>query len=77
MKPNFLELAQTQFLNLQDEILDIDRHSVGGGDETHYEVSGFKFKIKVDGYWEKATWFDYEVLDEQNKIIESGNHCFY
>jgi len=76
MKNNFLQLAKEQFLNLKEEILDLDIKALGSEDVTSYENDGVKFKIKVDGCWEKATWFDYKVYDEQENIIETGNYCF-
>jgi hypothetical protein len=76
MKIDFLELAKEQFLNLKKEILDFNREYLGSEDETDYEVDGFKFKIKVDGFWEKATFFDYIVTDEFGKEIEKGDYCF-
>jgi hypothetical protein len=74
--PNYLEIAKHQFLNLKEEFLDMDRKAIGSEDDTNYEVDKFKFKIKVDGYWEDSTWFNYEVLNEQNEIIEKGDYCF-
>lgn len=71
-KPNYLELAKEQFYNMKEEILDLDRKSLGGEDETNYEVDGVKFKIKVDGYWEKSNWFNWTVYDEQGNEITSG-----
>lgn len=76
MEPNYLELAKEQFLNLKEEVLDMDRKALGSEDETNYEVNEVKFKIKVDGFWEDSTWFNYEVLNEQNQTIEKGDYCF-
>lgn len=67
---NYRELAEQRFLALQDELLELDKDALGGEDETNYEVDGVRFKIKVDGFWEKATWFNYEVFNEQNQSIE-------
>jgi hypothetical protein len=73
---NYLQLAKEQFLNLKEEMLDLDRKCLGSEDETNYEVEGIKFKIKVDGFWEKATFFYYIVTDEFGKEIEKGSYCF-
>ena len=69
---NYLKLAKEQFSNLQDETLDEDRHALGAENEQDYDIDGVKFKIKVDGFWEKATWFDWNVYDEQGNEIASG-----
>jgi hypothetical protein len=69
---NYLKLAKEQFSNLQEETLDEDRHSLGAENEMDYEIDGVKFKIKVDGFWEKATWFDWTVYDEEGKEIANG-----
>lgn len=71
-KINYKELAEEQFDNLKEETLDEDRHCLGAENEKDYEVDGVKFKIKVDGFWEKATWFNYIVLDEQGNEIAKG-----
>ena len=73
---NYLKLAKEQFLNLKEEMLDFDRKCLGSEDETNYEVEGVKFKIKVEGFWEKSTWFDYIVTDEFGKELDKGNYCF-
>jgi hypothetical protein len=69
---NYLKLAKEQFSNLQEETLDEDRHSLGAENEMDYEIDGVKFKIKVEGFWEKATWFDWTVYDEEGKEIANG-----
>ena len=69
---NYLKLAKEQFSNLQEETLDEDRHSLGAENEMDYEIDGVKFKIKVDGFWEKATWFDWTVYDEKGNEIANG-----
>lgn len=69
---NYLQLAKEQFSNLQEKTLDEDRHSLGAENEMDYEIDGVKFKIKVDGFWEKATWFDWTVYDEQGNEIANG-----
>lgn len=69
---NYLKLAKEQFSNLQNVILDEDRHAVGAANKQDYDIEGVKFKIKVDGFWEKATWFDWIVYDEQGNKIASG-----
>jgi hypothetical protein len=73
MKPKYLELAEQQFLNLKEEVLDMNRKAVGSEDETNYDNEGVKFKIKVHGFWERSDWFDYWVFDEQNTLIEQGH----
>jgi hypothetical protein len=45
---NYLQLAKEQFLNLKEEMLDLDRKYLGSEDETNYEVDGIKFTIKVE-----------------------------
>lgn len=73
---DYLKLAQEQFLNLKEEELDLNRKILGSQDETNYEKDGIKFKISVDGFWEKATWFNYTVSDEQGNIIEKDTYIF-
>jgi len=69
---NYRELASEQFYNLKEETLDDDRHCLGAANEQEYEIDGLKFKISVNGFWEKATWFDWVVYDEENNIITRG-----
>lgn len=69
---NFKELAKKQFYALKEEILDEDRKSLGAGNEQDYTINDKKFTIIVDGFWEKAIWFEYFVLDENGNKIESG-----
>lgn len=71
MKSKYLELAEEQFFNLKEETLDLDRKSLGAEDTiNYYDENDKKFSIKVNGYWEKATWFDYWVYDEFNNLLE-------
>jgi len=70
----YLELAKKQFFNLKDEILNEDPNSIGAESEEHYELDGRKLTIKVDGFWEKSTWFGYKVYDEFLEEIESGSY---
>jgi len=69
---NYLELAEDQFYNLKEETLDDDRHVLGAGNKKDYEVDNVKFTIEVDGFWEKSTWFDWIVKDENGAKIDSG-----
>lgn len=69
---DYLKLAEKQFLTLKKKTLDEDRDILGAENEENYEVNGLKFKIKVDGFWEKATWFNWEVTDEQGEKIAFG-----
>ena len=71
MKSKYLELAEEQFFNLKEETLDSDRKSLGAEDTVnYYDENNKRFSIKVNGYWEKATWFDYWVYDEFNNLLE-------
>lgn len=74
-RQDYLKLAIDQFNKLREETLDEDRHSLGAGNEYNYEVDGIKFKIAVDGYWEKSTWFDWQVYDSTGNKIFSGTEC--
>ena len=76
MSNKFLQIAKEQFSKLKEEVLDDDRHSLGGGNEEEYqdEETGLKYTIKVDGFWEKSEWFDYEVYNEAKELIEKGTH---
>ena len=69
---NYLKLANEQFYSLKEEILDADRHCLGGANKQDYEIDGVKFSIEVDGFWEKATWFDWIVKDEKGEKVDSG-----
>jgi hypothetical protein len=73
---DYLNLAKEQFNNLQKETLDMDRYSLGGEDEINYEIDGVKFKIKVDGFWEKSVWFDWFVYNEQGIEITKGYYVY-
>ena len=72
MKIDFEELAEDQFYKLKEETLDEDRKSLGAEGEQDYEIDEVKFKIKVDGFWEKSTWFNWIVYDESGKEIDTG-----
>ena len=69
---NYLELAEKQFYNLKEETLDDDRHCSGAANKQDYEIDKVKFSIEVDGFWEKSTWFDWVVTDENGEKIDSG-----
>ena len=69
---DYLKLAKEQFFTLKEEMLDEDRHSLGAANEIDYDIEGEKFKIKVDGFWEKSTWFDWEVINLSGEKIASG-----
>jgi len=69
---NYLELAKEQFYTLKEETLDEDRHCLGATNSKEYEKDGVKFSIEVDGFWEKSTWFDWEVKDENGAVLDSG-----
>ena len=71
---DYRELAIDLFYALQEEVLDEDRHALGVEDEKDYEIDDFKFTISVDGFWEKATWFNYQVRDQFGDLIEEGNY---
>lgn len=73
MKTNYFELAESQFYQLKEDTLDEDRKCVGAEGEEDYEIDGFKFTIKVDGFWEKSTFFSYVVTDELGNEIEKGD----
>lgn len=72
MKTNYFELAEDQFYQLKEDTLDDDRKCVGAEGEEDYDIDGFKFTIKVDGFWEKSTWFNYVVIDSDGDEIEKG-----
>lgn len=69
---NYTELAENQFYKLKEELLDEDRKCLGGIGKEDYEIDGFKFNIKVDGFWEKSTWFNYVVTDKSGNEISRG-----
>jgi hypothetical protein len=77
MEEKYLKLAKEQFSTLKEESLDDDRYSLGAIGEKDYEESGVKFKIKVDGFWESSTWFDYYVYDSLEIEIEKGEYFYY
>jgi hypothetical protein len=76
MEIDYLELAKSFFLKLKKELQQEDSDSMGGISLEEFNVNCFKFKIEVDGFWEKATFFDYIVTDEFGKEIDKGNYCF-
>lgn len=71
---DYLKLAKEQFLTLKEDRLDEDRHSLGAENEIEYNVDNNKFKIKVNGFWEKGTWFNWQATDDNNKIVASGTY---
>lgn len=71
---NYLELAKDYFFELQEEVLDKDRHAMGVSEEKDFDIDGNKFTIAVDGFWEKSTWFDWTVYDEKRNVIASGTY---
>lgn len=68
----YLDLAKEQFFAMKEDILDEDRQSLGGAIEKEHEVDGKKCKIKVDGFWEKSNWFEWEAVDMSGSVIEKG-----
>ena len=70
-KEEFLEIVKDYFYALKEEALDEDRYLVGVEEEKDFDIDGEQFIIKVDGYWEKSTWFDWEVKDSKGEIIYS------
>jgi hypothetical protein len=75
MEIYFEELATDQFYELKEKTLDEDRHVLGANSEQDYDINGVKFKIKVNGFWEKSTWFNWTVFDENGVEIKSGTEC--
>lgn len=75
-KIDYLELAQDFFLELKKDFQNEDNDSMGGASSKDYNIDGFEFEIFVDGFWEKAKFFDYKVVDKSGAIIESGDYCF-
>jgi hypothetical protein len=71
----YLELAIDQFYELQEDLLDLNRHCVGGESNESYEVDGVKFNIIVDGCWEKSDSFNYTVFDIDGIQIYKGFWC--
>lgn len=69
---NYLELAKEQFYTLKEDTLNEDRHCLGAANKKDYEIGGVKFSIEVDGFWEKATWFDWTVNNEKGEEISKG-----
>lgn len=71
---NYLELAEKQFNQLKEDTLEnaTDKDVVGAVNEKEYEIDGVKFKIKINGFWESATWCDWFVYDENDNKIDSG-----
>ena len=73
---DFEKLAKEQFFKLQEDTLNEDRHSLGAENTENYIYDCFQFKIKVDGFWESSTWFDWTVYSEiDGKEILSGSYC--
>ena len=48
---SYLELAKSQFLDLKEEMLDLDGKCLGSEDETNYDKGDLFFSIKVNGFW--------------------------
>ena len=71
------KLADEQFYNLKEELLEDDRHCVGGSIDEDYEINGEKFNISVDGYWEKSEWYSLIVKDDNGNIILQDDICYY
>ena len=69
---NYLELAEEQFYNLKEEALDDDRHILGAANKKDYDIDSVKFTIEVDGFWEKATWFNWTATHENGDKLGSG-----
>lgn len=73
---SYLQLAEDQFNILKEEILDDDRHAVGASNKKDYKIDGRKLTIEVDGFWEKATWFDWAVKDAEGYTVVAGTRYF-
>lgn len=70
----YLNLAKEQFFQLKEDILDEDRHSLGGSNQKEYNIDGEEFKIEVEGFWEKTTWFSWTAIDNSGNIIDEGDY---
>lgn len=68
-KKDYLELAEKQFYKLKEKTLDNERLSLGAESTEEYDIDGEKFKIHVDGFWEKSTWFNWTVYDNDGNVI--------
>lgn len=69
----YLELAIDQFYEMKEEWLDDDRHCVGGTNKKDYQLDEVKFELEVNGFWEKADWFDYTVVDSDGIELDKGH----
>jgi hypothetical protein len=65
-------LAEKQFYQLKHEALKKDYESLGAENTEEHIVDGKKIKIKVDGFWEKSTWFNWIAWDERENQISKG-----
>lgn len=70
------ELSDIQFDNLKEELLDDDRHCLGGACDEDYELNGEKFNISVDGFWEKSEWYTLVIKNEKGEVILKDDICY-
>ncbi len=72
MRNKYFELAEEQFYNLKESTLDDDRKAIGASNSEKYTIDGVDITIKVDGCWEKSTWFDWFIYDSNGAILYQG-----
>lgn len=70
------QLADEQFDNLKEELLDEDRHCLGGAIDLDHEINGENFNISVNGYWEKSEWYTLVVKNDKGDIVLQDNICY-
>lgn len=72
----WLEIVESQFDTMQEDLLDTDRHILGGTLEEDYVFDNVTYSVWVSGYWEKVTWFDYQIKDSKGEVMYSGTRDY-
>jgi hypothetical protein len=63
-----IEIGIETALRLNDEIT--EREYVGGEESVPFEFEGEHFTLTISAFWEKATYFDYELINKEGEVVE-------
>lgn len=72
---DYEELASDLFHKTKEEVLDEDRHSLGVSTEETYTIDNITFLLRIEGYWEKGEWVNWEayyINNGEEELIDSG-----
>ncbi len=71
LKEAGVEAGKKLFNELRNEC---EGESCGAGGDAPFEFEGKTYKVHIDGFWEKSSWFDFHVFG--NGSNEKGSFCY-